>query len=429
VIQFSVYKVASLSSLRSAPNSKIMKFEFISLFSGGGGLDIGFELAGWDCLYASDIDARSVETLQSNKGRSVNGQKLMSAAIVERKDVSLTSGAEILQKIKRNVGEVPLLVGGPPCQSWSSAGRQLGFSDPRGQLFKDYVRIAVETGVRWIVFENVRGLLTARGEDGVPGSALAYIRKALLEAGFQTEVELLNAADYGVPQRRVRLILIGYKGEDRPPFPLATHSRDASAGLRPWINMRSVLSKITLKDDEIIYPNDQLKAQLAILGPGTGVKSPGKAESTRPGGHWGYKQGAFVADMNLPARTVTASGQQDWIKEGPNSIRRLCPRECAALQSFPKNWVFQGKISDHYRQIGNAVPPLLAFHIANALKEHVTKVGVKAAKTVLHKKLSPLKPKLISAVEYTINDERRNGESRRAATPRRNTKIPVLATD
>lgn len=406
-----------------------MKFEFISLFSGGGGLDIGFELAGWDCLYASDIDARSVETLQSNKGRAVNGRKLLSTSIVERKDVSLTSGADILQKIKRNVGEVPLLVGGPPCQSWSSAGRQLGFSDPRGQLFKDYVRIAVETGVRWIVFENVRGLLTARGEDGVPGSALAYIRKVLLDAGFQTEVELLNAADYGVPQRRVRLILIGYKGEERPPFPFPTHSKNASGGMRPWVTMHSILSKIKLKDDEIIRPNEQLKAQLAPLEPGTGVKSPGKAESTRPGGHWGYKQGAFVADLSLPARTVTASGQQDWIKEASGDIRRLCPRECAALQSFPKNWGFQGKISDHYRQIGNAVPPLLAFHIASALKDHVAEVGMRAAKKTVHKDLTPLKPRLLSAVEYTINDERRNGESRRAAPPRRNTKIPILATD
>ncbi len=406
------------------------KLEFISLFSGGGGLDIGFELAGWDCLYASDIDKFSVETLKENKGKNLGKYVALESAVIEATDVRDVSGAQILKKIGRKKGQVPLLVGGPPCQSWSSAGRQLGFEDPRGQLFKDYVRIAVETGVRWIVFENVRGLLTARGEDGKPGSALEHIRRILFDAGFQTEVELLNAADYGIPQRRVRLVLIGYRAGDKPAFPSPTHakhqSKDASK-LSPWISLGECLSTVgPLAPDELIYPNDKLAEQLRPLSPGSGVKSPGKKETTRPGGHWGYKQGAFVADLENAARTVTASAQQDWIKDETYGLRRLAPRECAAIQTFPPNWTFAGKKADHYRQIGNAVPPLLAYSIAMNLKKHIVKFIEAPIGKRAHKELSPLKEGLISAVRYTMKEESRNGVSRRLAMPQRNTRIQTV---
>lgn len=403
------------------------RLEFISLFSGGGGLDIGFELAGWDCLYASDIDKHSVETLKSNQGKEIASVNMLANAVIEQADVRDLSGAQILAKIGKKKGDISLLVGGPPCQSWSSAGNQLGFEDPRGQLFKDYVRIASEVGVRWLVFENVRGLLTARGADGKPGSALQHIREILLKAGFQTEVELLNAADYGVPQRRVRLVLIGYKTGTKPPFPAPTHAKDPSQLLYPakkWVSLHEAISQVEkLQEEEIIRPNAVLEAQLSQLEPGSGVKSPGKQETTRPGGHWGYKQGAFVADMLIAARTVTASGQQDWIRDPTNGLRRLAPRECAVIQTFPTDWIFSGKKNDCYRQIGNAVPPLLAYAIAVRLKDHVKDEIEKNRKTKKHIDLNPLKQSLLAAVEYTINDEKRNGESRRQVTPKRTARL------
>jgi DNA (cytosine-5)-methyltransferase 1 len=316
-----------------------------------------------------------------------------------------------------------LLVGGPPCQSWSSAGNQLGFEDPRGRLFKDYVRIASETGVRWLVFENVRGLLTARGPDGQPGSALEHIRKALLEAGFQTEVELCNAADFGVPQRRVRLILVGYRAGDRPSFPQATHSKAidfVNADLKPWNTLGACLRGLgPLAEDEVIRANPLLHAQLSLLEPGSGVKSPGKKEATRPGGHWGYKQGAFVADLALPARTVTASGQQDWIKDPVHGLRRLSPRECAAIQTFPANWEFVGKRSDQYRLIGNAVPAGLAYAVACELKRCVEAGEQRSKDLSLTSQLIPLRPHLLSAIHYTLKEEVRNGASRRVAPVKR----------
>lgn len=153
---------------------------FVSLFSGAGGLDIGLEDAGFTCLYASDIDKAAHATLLANRDRN-SGH--FSSAVIEQADVSQTTGSDILAAVGTSRGQIPLLAGGPPCQSWSSAGHQKGWEDPRGRLFDDFVRLANEIDVRWLMFENVRGLLTARGPDGIPGSALNLIRQpaALLQ--------------------------------------------------------------------------------------------------------------------------------------------------------------------------------------------------------------------------------------------------------
>ena len=379
------------------------KIGFVSLFSGAGGLDIGLESAGFSCLYAADIDQAAYHTLVSNKQRDAGH---FANAIIENADVSRTTGKHILDAIGGTRGQIPLLAGGPPCQSWSSAGHQKGWLDPRGRLFDDFVRLAGELDVRWLMFENVRGLLTARGPDGVPGSALALIRNKLLTAGFQTQVALLNAADFGTPQRRVRLVVFGYRLGDQLAFPDPTHNKQGN--LLPWISMEGALASIgELMPDEIIRPNENLFSQLSKLRPGTGVKSPGKAEATRPGGHWGYKQGAFIADTAIPARTVTANPQQDWVIDKEAGIRRLCPRECAALQTFPRDWIFAGKRADQYRLIGNAVPPLLAGKIGNALHKHILNSWDERRASV--DALEPLAPKLQAAIHYTAKEEKRNG--------------------
>jgi DNA (cytosine-5)-methyltransferase 1 len=397
---------------------------FVSLFSGAGGLDLGLEVAGWRGLYAADIDPAAVATLQRNQGRSVSGIRFMEDAVIEAADVQTLTGQKILDKIGAGRGEIPLLVGGPPCQSWSSAGRQKGFEDPRGRLFADFVRLASELDVRWLMFENVRGLLTARGPDGRPGSALELIRKQLLAAGFQTAVQLVNAADYGVGQRRVRLIVFGYRAGEALDFPKPTHDKQAQTGkssMRPWVTLDDVLRSVPAPSpDEVIRPSGLLAHQMRDLLPGSGVKSPGKAETTRPGGHWGYKQGAFVTDPSKPARTVTASGQQDWLRDPELGLRKLSPRECAAIQSFPQNWEFAGKRNDHYRLIGNAVPPELGRVLGRALlrhagKDHFAPIG--------QGNLIPLPVRLASAIRYTEREEARNGESRRAAPDRRAKKV------
>lgn len=395
---------------------------YVSLFSGAGGLDLGFEHAGWTCSYSSDIDATSIATLERNR-RSQTKRAALSNSFVERADVQDLRGREVLAKAGLRKGDALALVGGPPCQSWSSAGHQRGLDDPRGKLIRDYVRLASELDVRWLVFENVRGLLTARGPDGEPGSALSYIRRALLDAGFQTEVNLLNAADYGVPQRRVRLFLVGYRRGDRPVFPESTHSRDVglfTEGRKPWVTLGDCLRRITApQESEIIRPSSSLRRRLRYVPEGSGLRSEGKRETTRPGGHWGYRQGCFVADTRLPSRTITASSQQDWIRDPNVGLRRLSPRECAAIQTFPASWKFMGTRAEQYRQIGNAVPPQLAFAIAKSLGDHVRLALQYRSAIRASRELAPLPRSLESAIEYTRKDELRNGESRRRAPSKR----------
>lgn len=398
---------------------------FASLFTGAGGLDIGLEAAGWTSVYASDIDRAAVDTLLANSRRGLRDQAHLADAYIERADVRGLRGKEILAKAGVARGRLPLLVGGPPCQSWSSAGHQHGLLDPRGQLFEDFIRLAGELDVRWLMFENVRGLLTARGPDGCPGSALRLIRAKLLRFGFQTHVTLLNAADYGVPQRRVRLLVFGYRAGDPLRFPSPTHHKlgyeDPSFG-DPWLTLQSALDSVRpLRQEEVIRPSGRLAEQLRNLPAGSGVKSPGKLESTRPGGHWGYKQGAFIADPLLPARTVTANAQQDWVRDPELGLRRLCPRECAAIQTFPSDWEFVGKRTDQYRMIGNAVPPRLAAKVGKALLTHLRNCDDSRLATTTS--LSPLDPRLEAAIRYTQREELRNGVSRRSAPSRRNSRL------
>lgn len=393
--------------------TKKERLEFVSLFSGGGGLDLGLEQAGWDCLYAVDSDRDSVETLRANQGSGYSKNLFL-----ECNDVRMLTGKEILKKINRKKGQIPLMAGGPPCQSWSSAGKQRGFDDPRGQLFEDFVRLAEECGCKMIVFENVRGMLTARGPNGEPGEALQIIRKSLWARGYRSEVALLNAADYGIPQRRVRLIIIGYRSSAKPRFPEPTHQKSSHGSLallRPWQTLEEVMKGIEPPaDDELIRPSGKMAERLEGLKPGQGAKSAGKKESTRPGGHWGYLQGGFVADPQLPARTVTASSQQDWIMLPDGSHRRLCPRECAAIQTFPRDWRFNGKPASQYKQIGNAVPPQLAKILGETLIQ------------MLHGKVDRTKfdfalpESLKSAIAYTKKEHIRNGASRRRAV-----KVPM----
>ncbi len=397
---------------------------YVSLFSGAGGLDLGLEMAGWRATYASDHDELAVATLKANVGSAVGGgRRAFAGTFIERADVRRLQPSAILAKASLVRGDVQLVAGGPPCQSWSSAGHQLGFDDPRGRLLDEFVRLANGLDARWLLMENVRGLLTARGPDGEPGSALAYIRRKLLDAGFQTTVALLNAADFGVPQRRVRLFMTGFRSGDAPPFPTPSHAKQAGTHRLPaWLSLGHALDCVgELADDEIIRPLGRMAADLADIPAGSGVKSAGKTERTRPGGHWGYKQGAFVADLMQSARTVTASAQQDWIRDPVRGLRRLCPRECAAIQSFPADWTFKGPVQAQYRLIGNAVPPMLAKAVGQALFPHVALNETGAAPPFAD--VLPLPARLAYHVSYTAREEAANGPSRRAAPNRRTSRI------
>lgn len=389
----------------------------VSLFTGGGGLDIGLELAGFKTVTAVDADADCVATLEANQARSRAGHQqsgfLAHAKILHASVEDLTP--ESLRPAAVGKDWTPdVVAGGPPCQPFSSAGRMLSLNDPRGRLFEHFVRLAKGLKPRVILFENVRGLVTAVGPNGEPGEALALVKEAFESIGYATTFALLNAADYGAPQRRVRLFMMATRDTPLPTFPSSTHAESARATLfgrpLPWVTLGDFLQNMPDADEaDIDVPSQALGELLRSVAGGSGLKSAGTREATRPGGHWGYKQGTFVADLSKPARTVTAAATQDWIRDKTGRLRRLTWRECAALQGFPSDWQFAGNKVSRFKQIGNAVPTVfgrvLGEAILLALREERRRRPSSA----------PWPANFAVAVNYTKREHKRNGPSRVAA--------------
>jgi DNA (cytosine-5)-methyltransferase 1 len=388
-----------------------------SVFTGAAGLDIGLEIAGFCTVAAVEYDDDCVATLNTNKAAKIpipnaEGRSFLQDANVISKRIEDVSPNE-LKPGGVDVRWTPdLMAGGPPCQPFSSSGGMLSVADPRGRLFEQFVRLAGSLRPRFVLFENVRGLVTARGPKGEPGEALFMVKQAFERIGYATRFALLNAADYGCPQRRVRCFMLASRDVEVPEFPEATHSEKPEPGLfgtrRPWVSLRDFLALQPQPNPcDVVRPSEQLAAQLATLREGTGLRSAGAREATRPGGHWGYRQGTFIADPSLPARTITASASQDWIRIADGSLRRLTWQECAALQGFPKEWQFAGGRASQFKQIGNAIPVVFGEVIGHCLKQALL-VPLGRKKPVS----APLPDEFTTAINYTKKEQRRNGESR-----------------
>jgi DNA (cytosine-5)-methyltransferase 1 len=387
------------------------KPSLISLFTGAGGLDIGLESAGFSTVAAVDSDADCINTLRLNQNRHSGHHKFLQEANILHARIEDIEPAHLKPKTVDRHWVPDLLAGGPPCQPFSSAGNMLGFNDPRGRLFEHFVRIADGLRPRLILFENVRGLVTARGPSGEPGEALELVKKAFESIGYSLRFSLLNSADFGAPQRRVRMFMLATNCTVLPLFPFPTHYGGPTPllGVRPWVSLGECLANLPpATDEEIELPSETLTKKLATVSPGSGLKSPGAREATRPGGHWGYKQGTFVVDPKKPARTVTASTAQDWIWDSQGRLRRLTWRECSAIQGFPAEWEFYGNKASCYRQIGNAVPSIFGRVLGEKL--------LGALEQSAHGKLesAPLPHEFKIAIHYTKKEHSRNGPSRHA---------------
>lgn len=345
---------------------------YASLFSGAGGLDIGLERAGFHAISLNEIEPSFCETLSVNQGtlqddgkRYFNGSKIINADIREVSAGDLAHG-----------NQVDLVVGGPPCQSFSSAGKQLSVLDPRGGLLDEFFRLIEAINPKMFLFENVRGLVTARDAKGEPGGVIKRLLERFWEAGYGCRCALLNAADYGVCQRRVRCFMIGTKKGRAPSFPQPTHHKTGNLFCEKWTSLKNFLEvNADHNPENHTFPTENLASHLAGLPNGTGLKSQGKSERTRPGGHWGYRQGTFIADLELPARTVTGSSSQDWVRWN-GLLRRLTFHEVKLLQGFPASWKMAGTKTQRYKQVGNAVPTIFGELIGHVLREYIGKFRV-----------------------------------------------------
>ena len=376
--------------------------KYVSLFSGAGGLDIGLERAGFTAVSQCEIDDVFCDTLRANQGaKRADGRSYFSEARIVARDVALLTGKEL-----KCGQEIDLVVGGPPCQSFSSAGKQLSVLDPRGLLVHEFFRIVDEIQPKMFLFENVRGLVTARDSNGEPGGVIRDLLERFWGTGYSARATLLNSADFGSYQRRVRCFIVGSRYGRAPVFPSPTHQKTSDLVHKPWNCLRDFLAHHADGDEgNFTYPTAALAAQLEALPNGSGLKSAGKAETTRPGGHWGYRQGTFIADLDLPARTVTGSSSQDWIR-WDGRLRRLTLPEIMQLQGFPIDWELCGTKAQKYKQVGNAVPTVFGRILGNMIGGHLKDFPSSRPERI------EMPKSFKGYIDYTKKDQARNGEAR-----------------
>ncbi len=320
----------------------------VSLFSGAGGLDKGLEMAGFRTVFATDVHEPHCATLRRN----------FPDAVVACAKIADLTGDIILGRLTRTNGDIDLVAGGPPCQSFSILGKRLSFQDPRGALVYDFVRIIQETQPRAFLFENVKGIMTVNGGRDWQ-ELLTYFRE---QTNYEVEFALLNAVDFGVPQFRERVFVVGFRdGLGRYSWPSETHAPAdqellIAAGLKPYVTVKQALKRL----DHL--PNHVKRIH--------GSRVAGRYAKTPPGGR-DRTDHTDRLELDKPAGTVlvgsSAGGGRPHIH--PIEHRHITVREAARLQSFPDDFVFESTSTWQYRQVGNAVPPLLAKAIGDQIRE------------------------------------------------------------
>lgn len=340
-------------------NNNIPSIRTLSLFSGAGGLDIGFSDVGFEIVNSVEIERKFCDTLELNTGEG----KRFNNSKVNCIDIREFSG--------RGVGKIDFIIGGPPCQTFSAAGRRangvLGTTDARGVLFREYVRLLEELSPKGFLFENVYGIIGAQG-----GEAWKEILQSFSDVGYKLFYRIVDAADYGVPQHRERLLIVGLKnGEFK--FPRPTHGPD-SIDDEPFYNAETALEGVKSVETE---ESNRLGGRYAHL---LDDIPPGLNYSfyTEEMGHpnplfaWRSKFSDFLykADPNNPVRTIKASGGA---YTGPLhwNNRFFKYEEFKRLQTFPDDYQISGSKQIAVKQIGNSVPPQLARMMAIAIRQQV----------------------------------------------------------
>lgn len=394
----------------------------VDLFCGAGGLSAGLEAAGWTTVAAVDADEDAIATLRASQAAELpipgTTRRFLAGTKILLRDIRELAARELRPDGVVGRWRPDLLAGGPPCQPFSLSGKMRALDDPRGRLFFDFVRLAEELRPRFVLFENVAGLVTARGPNGASGAVLRLVQRSFEKIGYACRFELINAADFGAAQRRIRLFMIASCSEALPSFPERTHSKQVEPSLfsrmLPWVDLGTFLTTCPPPDpSDIVRPTQRRAREMRSLRPGTGIKATGIVEANRPSGHWGYRQDCFLADPGVPARTIRAASTPDWIRETDGSLRRLTWRECAALQGFPSQWRFHGTLASRFRQIGNAVQGDVAKALGVAL------MHAAAERRRARPESSEWPANFHKRVRYTEMEEEVNGAHRAKAARQR----------
>lgn len=358
------------------------EYNCIELFAGAGGLGTGFINQGFNIVTANDVWASAGRTYKENHPKV--------KFIVE--DIAKINGEELLKNTKYKKEDIDVIIGGPPCQGFSTLGKRF-IDDPRNKLFKEYVRIVNEIRPKFFVMENVSGILSMEG-----GKVLENIIKSFNEIGYKLKYKLLNAALYGVPQQRERVIFIGTRLDIEIKYPNRTHSLSNEKGYEKVLTLWDAISDLPQDDAMEIsnYINEPINEYQKLMRvnsksithhkPSIHNEKAKKMMEYIPTGKsvWdvkdipielrptsGYGNTYARLNPNEPGMTITRNfaciSSSRCIH--PFLNRGLTAREAARIQSYPDNYIFLGSKTDIHMQIGNSVPPILAEKIAGTIKE------------------------------------------------------------
>lgn len=361
------------------------KIRALSFFSGAMGLDIGLEKAGIDVILACESEKFIRETIKLNRPK-----------IKVLEDINNYSAKEIRKEAGLKAKEkIDLIVGGPPCQAFSTAGKRLSINENRGIVFIKYLELIKELNPTYFVIENVRGLLSVPLKH-VPhdkrkgklktkeekGGTLNYILNYLNNIGYKVSFNLYNSANFGSPQIRERVIIIGNKKE-KLPYLTPTHSQHGEFGLKPWKTFKAAVKGLhNINHDYVKFPESRLKYYKKLKEGQNWRNLPLKLQKEALGNSyylgggktgflrrlgWNKPSPTLVTDPMMPATDLAH----------PVENRPLSIQEYKRIQEFPDDWKLAGSIRNQYKQIGNAVPVSLGRAIGKLIVNHILKKKIK----------------------------------------------------
>ncbi|MCP4485970.1 MAG: DNA cytosine methyltransferase [Gammaproteobacteria bacterium] len=349
----------------------------LSFFSGAMGLDLGIEKAGFDVRLACEIDKYCRQTIALNKP---NMALLSDINNYSKHDILDASGLS-------KTDEIDLVIGGPPCQAFSTAGKRKAFNDDRGNVFLKYIDLAIELNPKCIVIENVRGLLSCpmdhrphdeRGPefpdltaDEMKGGALNFVLSKLKKSGYSYSFNLYNSANFGSPQIRERVIIVCARDGETPPYLTPTHSEKKEYGLPKWKTFKQAAKGLT-EHQHLNFPEKRLK-YYRMLKSGENWRNLPEALQKEALGKSYYAGGGKTGFLrrlgwNKPSPTVvTHPAMPATDLAHPEEDRPLSIQEYKRIQEFPDNWELAGPLIQQYKQVGNAVPSSLGFAVGKLI--------------------------------------------------------------
>lgn len=391
-------------------NQKKNKYKVLSLFSGGMGLDLGIESTGrLETIACIEKIPTFCDTIRLNqrKGRLSKGLTVIEG------DISNIDPASVLKTMQVKAEEIDVIIGGPPCQSFSTAGKRGTTQDPRGTLLWDFLRFVEHIQPKFFLMENVRGLLSAalqhrpiaerpeKGGDPLsaeeqPGSVVRLFAKELANikgASYHLDIYEVNSVNYGAPQIRERALFFGNRFNIKVDFPLPTHGPKCEENsevpqptlfgnqqLLPWKTLGDAIGDLNETNPTVLDFSPRKKGYLDLVPPGSNWRSlPLDIQKESMGKAWHAKGGRSGwwrrLTFDLPCPTlVTMPNHASTSLCHPIETRALSIKEYARIQEFPDEWEFSGTPVEQYRQVGNAVPTRLGKVAGNLIADYLDNV-------------------------------------------------------